>query len=633
MSNAIVMPVESADALAWARRGIVLLKQGRAKESIPCFRGYLEVNPECADAWNNLGVAFYELDDFRAAAGCYRRALALRPDFAGAHVNLGNAFRELGQLPEAIECFRSALLLRPDLAEAHCNLGSLFRSLGALTDAAASFTRAIELAPELSAAYANLARIRETQEDFASAAKLYHKCMRLQPDRVLDESRILTMCPTVFSDNAAIDEYRAALEAGLRRFAGRLTCVSLREVAAFGAAPPFNLPYQGRDDRPIKEAYAAVFQGKLPVRSPPRRDGPPRIGVVATRKHERALVRCFGGVLDHLSPDVGQVFVFCSEAGEPVVRTALLNPRLTIVVLPKRLDQMVEAIAAARLDVLYHWEVGTDTTNYFLPFLKLAPVQCTSWGVPVTSGIREIDYYLSSVWQEGPDAPRFYTERLLCLDSLFSFYHRRVPTGRTKTAEALGLPAGRHVYLCAQTLAKFHPDFDPILAGILRRDERGIVVVPCPILMEAAASKLRQRFNAAHPDVSDRILFVPQLPDSDYLHLVAAADVVLDTLHYGGATTMYDAFALAQPVVTLPTQFQRGRSAYAMYRRMGLDDGIATDPEDYVRRAVRFATDRDFRSAVRASLARASELLFEDHAVVRAHEEAFRRMTAEARQC
>lgn len=632
MAATIVVPVQSEEALAGARQGITLLKQGRAKDAIPRFRRFLDLNPACADTWNNLGVAWYEVDDFQAAVDCYRRALALRPDFASAFVNMGNALRELGQLPEAVECFRSALLLRPGLAEAHCNLGGLFKSLGALADAAASFTRAIELAPGLSAAYSNLAKVRESQEDFAAAANLYRKCLRLQPDRVLGELQILTMCPTVFSGNAAIDEYRAALETGCQRFAGRVSRISLQELAAVGVAPPFNLPYQGRDDRPIKEAYAAIFQGKLPARAPPRRDGPPRIGVVATRKHERALVRCFGGVLDHLSPGVGQVFVFCSAEGKTVVRSGLRNPRLSIVVLPKRLDQMAEAIAAARLDVLYHWEVGTDAANYFLPLLKLAPIQCTSWGVPVTSGVQEVDYYLSSVWQEGPDAATLYTERLLCLDSLFSFYYRRAPTGPAKTAEAMGVPAGRHVYLCAQTLAKFHPDFDPMLAGILRRDERGVVVVPCPTLLEAAASKLRQRLAAAHPDVADRLLFIPQLPDADYLHLVAAADVVLDTLHYGGATTVYDAFALAQPVVTLPTQSQRGRSASAMYRRMGLDDGIASDPEDYVRRAVRLATDRDFRNALRASLAGAGEVLFEDHAVVRAHEETFRRLIAEARQ-
>ncbi|HPM84947.1 MAG TPA: tetratricopeptide repeat protein [Candidatus Anammoximicrobium sp.] len=631
--GATIVPVEFENVSDCVQQGITLLKQGRAKDAIPRFRRFLGLNPACADTWNNLGVAFYEVDDCQAAVDCYRQALALRADFAGAYVNLGNALRELGRLEEAVECYRSALLLRPDSGEAHCNLGSLLKSLGALADAAASFSRAIELLPQLPAAYSNLAKVREAQEDFASAANLYRKCMRLQPGRVLGELQILTMCPTVFWDNAAIDEYRAALETACQRFAGSVTRLSLQEVAAAGVAPPFNLPYHGRDDRPIKEAYAAIFDGKLPARAPPRRDGPPRIGVVATRKHERALLRCFGGVLDRLPADLGQVFVFCSAEGEPLVRKGLRNPRLTIATLPKRLDQMAETIAAAKLDVLYHWEVGTDAANYFLPFLKLAPIQYTSWGVPVTSGVREINYYLSSAWQEGSDAHGLYTERLLCLDSLFSFYYRRAPTGPAKTAEALGLPAGRHVYLCAQTLAKFHPDFDPILAEILRRDERGVVAVPCPALSQAAANKLRQRFAAAHPDVADRFLFIPQLPDSDYLHLVAVADVVLDTLHYDGATTMYDAFSLAQPVVTLPTRFQRGRSAFAMYRKMGLDDGIASDPEDYVRRAVRLATDRDFRNAVRASLAGASEVLFEDHAVVRAHEEAFRRMSAEARQC
>lgn len=634
MTATMIRPVSSQDASVNARLGLCLLKQGSATEAIPQFRRFLDGNPACADTWNNLGIAWYEVDDLYEAVDCYCRALALRPGFAGAYVNLGNALRELGRLREAVECFRSALTLRPDLAEAHCNLGCLLKDLGRLADAATSFTRAIELAPTLPAAFANLSKVREAQEDFTSAASLYRKCLHLQPDRVLGELRILTMCPTVFSSNLAIDEYRAKLQTGLQRFADRcrLTNISLQEVAAVGVAPPFNLPYHGRDDRPIKEAYAAVFQGKLPARLPPRRDGQPRIGIVATRKHERAMVRCLGGVLDHLPAEVGEIFVFCSVEGESVVRMGLRNPHLTIVPLPKRLDRTAEVIAAARLDVLYHWEVGTDATNYFLPFLKLAPIQCTSWGVPVTSGIQEIDYYLSSVWQEGPDAPRLYTERLLCLDSMFSFYYRRTLAGPAKTADELGLPAGRHVYLCAQTLAKFHPDFDPILAGILRRDERGVVAITAPEVQEAAARKLRQRFAAAHPDVAGRFLFIPQVPDPDYLHLVAAADVVLDPLHYDGATTMYDAFSLAQPVVTLPTRFQRGRSAQAMYRRMGLDDGIASDPQDYVRRAVHLATDRDFGDGVRASLAEASEALFEDQSVVRAHEQAFGRLVVEARQ-
>lgn len=632
MTATMIRPELSQDASATVRLGLRLLKQGLAKEAIPQFRRFLDLHPDCADTWNNLGVALYEVDDSHGAVDCYRRALELNPDFAGAHVNLGNALRERGCLWEAVECFRFALMLRPDLAEAHCNLGSLFRNLGQLADAAASLTRAIELAPEMSSAYSNLAKVREAQEDFVAAGHLYRKCQRLRPDHVLGELRMLTMCPTVFSSNIAIDEYRAKLQTSLQRFAERFAHVSLQEVAAVGAAPPFNLPYHGRDDRPIKEAYAAIFQGKLPARRAPHREGRPRIGVLATQRHERALVRCFGGVLDHMRADVGDIFVFCAAEGEPVIRAGLRNPRLAIVPLPKRLDRMAEVVAAANLDVLYHWEVGTDAANYFLPFLRLAPVQCTSWGVPVTSGIRELDYFFSSAWQEGPDATKLYTERLLCLDSLFSFYYRRNLTGPAKKADELGLPAGRQVYLCPQTLAKFHPDFDPILADILRRDERGVVVITAPIVQEAAARKLRQRFAAANPDVADRFLFIPQAPDPDYLHLVAAADVVLDPLHYDGATTTYDAFSLSQPVVTLPTQFQRGRSAYAMYRKMGLDEGIARDPEDYACRAVRLANDRDYREAVRTSLAEASEVLFEDHAVVRAHEDAFRRLIAEARQ-
>jgi len=42
--------------------------------------------------------------------------------------------------------------------------------------------------------------------------------------------------------------------------------------------------------------------------------------------------------------------------------------------------------------------------------LRLAPVQCTAWGHPVTSGLPTIDYYLSSQLMEPENAQAHYSE-------------------------------------------------------------------------------------------------------------------------------------------------------------------------------------------------------------------------------
>ena len=48
-------------------------------------------------------------------------------------------------------------------------------------------------------------------------------------------------------------------------------------------------------------------------------------------------------------------------------------------------------VRAAACDLIYYWEVGSDAMNYFLPFARLAPVQCTGWGSTMTSGVPAVD--------------------------------------------------------------------------------------------------------------------------------------------------------------------------------------------------------------------------------------------------
>jgi protein O-GlcNAc transferase len=128
---------------------------------------------------------------------------------------------------------------------------------------------------------------------------------------------------------------------------------------------------------------------------------------------------------------------------------------------------------------------------------------------------------------------------------------------------------------------------------------------------------LRHRWAGSIGDVAHRIRILPRLGSGDYLALVSLADVVLDTLHYGGgANTTYDAFAVGTPVVTLPTRYARGRYAAAAYQQMGLADAVAHSPEAYVEMALRLSNDPLARAERCAQIAQASPALFEDQRIV-----------------
>jgi predicted O-linked N-acetylglucosamine transferase (SPINDLY family) len=98
---------------------------------------------------------------------------------------------------------------------------------------------------------------------------------------------------------------------------------------------------------------------------------------------------------------------------------------------------------------------------------------------------------------------------------------------------------------------------------------------------------------------------------ADYLRVNAVCDAMLDTLHWSGGNTSLDAIASGLPIVTLPGRFMRGRQSLAMLGILGLEELVATDEADYVRLAVRLATDRPWRAQVAGRMAGSSGRLFD----------------------
>jgi protein O-GlcNAc transferase len=215
------------------------------------------------------------------------------------------------------------------------------------------------------------------------------------------------------------------------------------------------------------------------------------------------------------------------------------------------------AIAELGLDILVFADVGMDTLTQTLAYSRMAPVQCVTWGHPDTTGSPAIDYFVSSRLLEPDEADDHYSERLVRLPNLGVYYARPRLSGHPRNREFFGLDPNRHVYLCPQTLFKFHPEYDGVLRGILEADPRGDLVVP-EGRVPAWTRRLRQRWARTLPDADRRVRFVPAQPNADFLHLLAQADVMLDPFPFGGGNTSYEAFAVGTPVVTKPGQFLRG---------------------------------------------------------------------------
>ncbi|MEQ9407512.1 MAG: tetratricopeptide repeat protein [Fuerstiella sp.] len=607
--------------------GTTLTAVGRLDEAIQQLRTALKIRPDYANAQNALGNALLDSGRAEEAVSWLQQAVAQKPGEARFCCNLGVAQKAVGDPEAAYQSYSRALQLQPDMLEARKNLGNLFVSQQRTADAVREFEAASALAPDDVEMLLAIGDGCRDLEDFNRAESVYSRAAAKQPEDALLAIRKAFLCPSVFSSIREIREYRRALHQRV----SDCPAVRLRpaDVESRGLMPPFGLTYHGLNDRPVREAIASLYQSSFS--EPGFADRQPSatktiIGFVVTNGHEGIFARCMSGLLDRLDRTRFDVWVVAPAVAAAFLRGKLSNDQTGYLTLPDRFHRMIAPLQQLQPDLLYFWECGTDLLNYFLPLARLAPVQCTGWGLPVTSGIPAMDYFLSSSLVEPPDAAEHYSEQLLLADTFLTWQEPIDLPPTMKSRSDFGFRTDQHLYLCAQNLMKIHPDFDSLLAGILRQDPAG-----CLVLLEDRNDRLKlmlqQRFRVTCPDVENRIRFLPRLSFEDYLSLVAAADVALDPLHYGSGITAHEIFCCGTPLITLPTSFRRGRFVAGCYRKMELEGGVAESPEDYIRRACELASTPDRRSELSAQIRDRRHLLFKDTAAVAAFETCLEQMT------
>ncbi|HEX4780393.1 MAG TPA: hypothetical protein VH301_06545, partial [Usitatibacter sp.] len=285
-------------------------------------------------------------------------------------------------------------------------------------------------------------------------------------------------------------------------------------------------------------------------------------------------------------------------------------------------DMVARHILDDQLDALVYPEMGMHVQSFPLGALRLAPVQVAGWGHPVTTGLPQIDYFVSCEAMEPGDSPGHYREKLALLPGLGTHYP--VPAGAGQGSRAdFGLPDDVNLYLVPQSIFKIHPDNDALFARVLEADPRGRLVV-FAAHYDAINTAFHRRLSAAFAPhglaVDERVVFLPYMSHGEYLGVNGWCDVMLDTLHWSGGNTSLDAIASGLPLVTMPGRFMRGRQSAAMLHLCGVDELVVADEASYVATAVAIATDRARREDLSRRLKAGHGALFSRDEPIRALE-------------
>ena len=646
---------ESASLASRVEDAAVLQRQGRVEEAAARFRSVLDEGGSI-QAIQGLGETALQRGEHASAVRLLETVQQLAPSARNSH-NLAWALNGAGRADDALAMMRKTVTETPEYVPAY---GSLARFLTERNDKIGAAGVLITLIRKALAA--RKMDVVESGVDQLLALNLAHPQLtetanhlrvgnrndlaRRVLDAVLKHNpgdlgatlvHAMTHLPVIYSSMAELEACRKAYTAEITGF-GTATAAAPPErlLAAFeqvGQAKPFYLSYQGQDDRPLQETYgraiARIAQEAVtgaPAPAPKPAAGEKiRIGFASNYFFQHSVSKLFRGWIEHLDRSRFEIFVYNLFPGDAddwatAIAQSADHARHKL----GGFADWARAIAADRLQVLIFPELGMETTALRLACLRLARVQCMSWGHPVTTGLPTIDYFLSSDLMEPVNGDTHYSEKLVRLPGLSVYYEPLPANTGTVTRTTLGLRDDAMVYVCCQTLYKYHTAHDglfPAIAAKVPNAQFLLIADGNPSTTDALRARLTAAFAAKGLNAARHLVFTPPVAPTDFPALLKSGDVYLDSLGWSGGNTTLEAATCGLPIITLPGAFMRGRHSAAILRQMGLDQYIAASEQAYVDLAVRLGSDTATRQEAAKLVTANRDRLFRDLNPVRALEQ------------
>lgn len=608
------------------------------EQALETYRRVLRLQPGHMAALYRRGKTAFQLGRFQLAAEALEAYLACRPPVPASQVYyfLGESFKQLQQLQRSQHYFLQAL---------ESGYVDLNVYLGLVSDAETpdEIAEAIDWLQRLALLYPMprdrlaflLGFLYEKKYDIPAALACFDAALQYQPHQPLLRLKRALTYPVIIQDLADFERWAAAVPQVLRQALAQLRQQPLRlknqgfTVLNSIYSGFFRLVYANGLPLAWRQLFAELLSqliapSGLAAPSLPRTPAasgarPAHLGIImAPRSIWMSYVYVLA-MVDTLDPEAFEVSLFCfgpqlEELFDARRPHHIRNAATKSCVLQGSLEDNLALLRAAQLDIAWFTEPNWDFKQYFLAACRVAPVQCTSSMNAGSTGLATMDYFLSVAGFHQPGDQADFSEQLILWEALPCWMPQMIFPEPAARAD-FGLAPDWHIYACLQNPRKFHPDFDALLAGILRADPRGHLVLVADPDAELA-QQVSQRFQQTMPELMPRIWIFPALPNDRFLQLLQLSDVVLDTLYYGGGTTTYQTLAWGTPLITLPTPGLTGQATAALCRVVGFTEGIVDSAEAYVQKAVALAADPVSRLCIQAELRQNAGRLFESPAVL-----------------
>lgn len=625
------LAISPNEAYLHSNLGLVLNEMQRHDEAMICYQRALELNPKWHVAHSNMGVIFQNRGEWKKALECYERTLAVNskssvaltntgsilneqgryseavkyhvaalknaPDSDLIHNNLGVALQKMGRLQESIDSYQRALKYNPKSYLALRNLGSAFWELHQADSAVGCLRKALEIKPDCFMTWNSLGAVLKEQGFVVEGIACFHKALEFQPDAAIVPQIYRNLGGGYFAEGRSEESvawFRKALELipdSAATFSDLLLVLNHLQLSP-EAVLAEHLQF-GEKFNSLREP--------IPFSNSLDRERRLRVGFVSADLRHHAVAYFIEPVFTTYPKSQFEIFCYSNFPKDDAVSERLkakVDSWCNVASLSD--DELSARIRKDEIDILV--DLSGHTARNRLPVFarKPAPIQVSMIGYMQTTGLAAMDYRITDELLDPIGiSDHLSTEKLIRLSAGGSPF--QAPQNCPEVNELPAIKNGYVTFASFNKLSKITPEVFETWARLLK-------AVPNSRLMVASVTcDLVARTMAAHGIEADRLELHQPMPMKDYLELHHRVDFYLDTFPYTGGTTSLIAAWMGIPFISLEGSTTISRSGAGVLKIVGLNELIATDPDDYVRKAVEAVQDlsrlAEWRGVMRSRLA------------------------------
>ena len=571
--------------------GNVLIDQGKFDDARVALEASLALEPGSAIGHNMLGVALARLKHYQQAIINFQQSLALAPEFFDPLIHLGNLLLDMGNPGQAADLFSKAASLKPDSPAAWTNLAIALSTVGNHPQAQSAAVRALALDPTNVSAYVPLSNSLKAQGDLHGAENALLKALTLSPDYALARNNLANL----HKDNGdlfkAIEQLKIALN-----HQPQATEVHSNLLLTLQYLPEHTL----ERDKAERDQWASRHATGLSVKPAPMPSAPLdriRIGFVSPDLYFHPVGRFLLPLLSCL--DRTRFFVACySDSSTQDDLSSQLRSHADLWVDSANLshDQLDQRVRSDNIHILIDLAAHTAGNRMLVFARKPAPVQVTWLAYNGSTGLPTIDFRFSDPHMDPPGLfEGYFSEKTLRLPRTYWCYSPpplSIDPKPRDTTQPL-------TFGCLNNFCKVSPPALECWIQLLKS------VPDSRLILHAAEGSGRGRIQKIFQNSNldpNRVQFQGRQTLENYYNSHNHIDIALDPFPFNGGITSLDALWMGVPLITLKGDRPVGRAGTSILTNLGLDEFIASTPQEYLQIATHLALNPEKRAILRQTL-------------------------------